>query len=129
MTNKTLRRTLLVGASILPVASLPALASDNPDAELLRLGAELEPIIRERDAALCWPKEAEEEFDWCELMERLEPLANEIISRKAQTVAGLAVQARAMAVYAFHHDDEADDTYQAFIGAVCAFAGAKPLAA
>jgi hypothetical protein len=42
------RRTLVASAAALPALAVPALASaDNPDAELLRLGAELEHVEQE----------------------------------------------------------------------------------
>lgn len=47
------RRTLVSSAVVLPALAVPALASfspDHPDAELLRLGVQLEPIGREADA-------------------------------------------------------------------------------
>ncbi|HUI12562.1 MAG TPA: hypothetical protein VL048_03720 [Xanthobacteraceae bacterium] len=196
MTTTTSRRTLVVGAAMLPAASLPAFASpigpDHPDAELLRLGAELEPIIGEwaaqralddaesaaLDAAVeratgiarrdapkipkgyrrCSPvpkltkknravwywathdkiMEQSPSTDpdltvWDEIHDRLHPLARDIISRKAQTVAGLAVQARAMTVYYSELwdggsvDDENEHDHRNFIEAVCVFAGVKPL--
>ena len=57
MTTTTSRRAILAGAAMLPAVSLPALAApafasdafgpNHPDAELLRLGAELEPVEQE----------------------------------------------------------------------------------
>jgi hypothetical protein len=47
------RRTIVAGAAALPTLAIPAVASfspDHPDAELLRLGAQLEAIGRDRDA-------------------------------------------------------------------------------
>jgi hypothetical protein len=62
MSSTTSRRAILAGAAMLPVASLPALAvpafaseaigPDHPDAELLRLGAQLDSVGRE-SAAKC----------------------------------------------------------------------------
>ena len=37
----TTRRAILAGAAALPALSLPAIATENPDAELIRLGTEL----------------------------------------------------------------------------------------
>jgi hypothetical protein len=49
--SKLSRRTLVTSAAALPALAVPAFASgalgpDHPDAELLRLGAKLDPIIR-----------------------------------------------------------------------------------
>jgi hypothetical protein len=175
------RRAILAGAASVPaLTALPAEAADNPDAELLALGSQLEPIIREwvvkrasdgpeRAAwqAACeragFPQiafgsvpddewrayqdkrghirpddEEEKELDehgasvvWNSIHERLEPLVEDILAYEAQTVAGLAIQARAMSVW--HADlwdtgvyDEADD-HRVFIEAVCSFAGVQPV--
>jgi hypothetical protein len=50
--SKLSRRTLVTTVAALPVLAMPALASDaigpnHPDAELLRLGVELEALIVE----------------------------------------------------------------------------------
>lgn len=191
MTTTTSRRAILAGAAILPVASLPALSVpalasgatglDHPDAELLRLGAQLEPIIHRWAAkravevqyraewdAICeraglpwieigdlpddewrahtekrWairPAYEEDETDenghsvvWTNILDALNALAKDIISRKAHTVAGLTVQARAMTVYYAElwdggsSDDEHNHDCRDFIEAVCAFAGVTPL--
>jgi hypothetical protein len=151
------RRAIMASAAVLPavpalpVASAIACVAD-PDAELLQLGAEFEPIIHEWAAqraidlrrheaweAACiraglpriefgsipddeyrsyqdkrrnvrteYSEEEDAELDeehegvltvWDEIHDRLNPRAQDIISRKAQTVAGLAVQTRAMTVY------------------------------
>lgn len=45
------RRTLVSSAAALPAPAVPAVAlADNLDAELLRLGAELEPLERQHNA-------------------------------------------------------------------------------
>ena len=174
------RRAILAGAAAVPALALPAEAADNPDAELLALGSQLEPIIREwvakrasdRRERAAWhaaceragfpqiafgsvpddewrayqdkrvhirPDDEEEEEleeDGASVVcnsihERLEPLVEEILSRKARTVAGLAVQARAMSawhselwdekIYGKNNDD------RVFIEAVCSFAGVQPV--
>jgi hypothetical protein len=178
------RRTLVTGAAALPALTVSVVASEvigpnHPDADLLRLGAELEPVIDEW-LALCaigerrqaaweaaciaaglprreidsfsdddeWREyehkrsntradnEEEDEVDehgasvvWNRHFERRNPLVQDILSRKSKTVAGLAVQARAMTLYYSElwddpHDGTAD--YRKFIEAVCAFAGVTP---
>ena len=183
--SKLSRRTLVTSAAALPALAVPAFASgalgpDHPDAELLRLGAKLDPIIRRWAAkravevqwhaeweAICeraglprieggtiadddwhahqekrWairPAHEEEDevdergwsVDWMDILETLDTLTKEIISRKAQTVSGLAVQARAMTVYyselwdGGRSDDDPQD-HRNFIEAVCAFVGITP---
>jgi hypothetical protein len=63
-----------------------------------------------------------------DILETLDTLTKEIISRKAETVAGLAVQARAMTVYYAELWDVDDDNHdhRNFIEAVCAFVGITP---
>jgi hypothetical protein len=183
------RRAIMSGAAALPaVAVLPVSAIarvGNPDAELLRLGAEFQPIIHEWAARraielrhgeaweeVCiraglpriefgsipddeyraysdkrsnvrteYSDEQEAEFDeelesgesvWDDILGRLNPLAREIISHKAQTVAGLAVQTRAMTVYYAELwdggsiDDDNNHDHRKFIDAVCAFLRITP---
>ncbi|MGB6657766.1 MAG: hypothetical protein WBE90_01365 [Xanthobacteraceae bacterium] len=53
MSAQTTRRSLVAGAAALPVLAVPALAAvDNPDAELLRLGTLLAPLMQERAAQM-----------------------------------------------------------------------------
>jgi hypothetical protein len=53
MSDQTTRRSLVAGAAALPVLAVPALAAvDNPDAELLRLGTLLAPLMQERAAQM-----------------------------------------------------------------------------
>jgi hypothetical protein len=52
------RRTLVASAAALPALAVPALAAvDNPDAELLRLGAELVPLEQERAVQMASDRE------------------------------------------------------------------------
>jgi hypothetical protein len=52
------RRTLVASAAALPALAVPALASaDNPDAELLRLGAQLVPLEQERAVQMASDRE------------------------------------------------------------------------
>jgi hypothetical protein len=145
------RRTLVTGAAALPALAVPAIASepigDHPDAELLRLGAQLErveaewlarcAVDRKRRAAheaACiaagLPKipfdgehvdeytayekkrarvpyegkqaEAAETDEhgsnvvWVDIHDRMFDLIDKIMEQRSQTVAGLAVQARAI---------------------------------
>jgi hypothetical protein len=103
-------------------------------------GSNLEPYrmttgtrIRRNDG-LFGPHEEDEtderglSVDWMDILETLDTLTKEIISRKAETVAGLAVQARAMTVYYAELWDVDDDNHdhRNFIEAVCAFVGITP---
>jgi len=195
--SKLSRRTLVTSAAALPALAVPALGSsdpNHPDAELLRLGAQFEPIIREYAAQTAIDEEktaafnaavelatgiadrdapehpeghryrdpvpeltkenravwyhatrdkilherfsgySDEDNPWNAIHDRLDALAKDIISRKAQTVAGLAVQARAMTAYYAElwdrdEDDEDDEGsgHRIFIEAVCAFVGVTPV--
>jgi hypothetical protein len=77
------------------------------------------------------PGGEESDSAWDDINERLNPLAHEIISHKAQTIAGLAVQARAMTVYyplLWDADDEDEyEHHRNFIESVCSFVGLTPL--
>jgi hypothetical protein len=169
------RRTILAGAASAAV-TVPAGAGVNPDAELLALGARLEPIIEQwkamrsaddenraafeakveqatgiafRDAPDIperpWPVDnywairsriiSEEPHGdpdstrWDRFFDRLSPLIDAILSRKAQTVAGLAVQARAFTLSSnewWGDDPPCENDALAFAEAVCAFVGIVP---
>jgi hypothetical protein len=76
-------------------------ASDGDDAELLQLGALLEPIEREYYAQIAIEKAAREETgsgrtdcDWDDLNDRTFTVCNDILERRAMTFAGLAVQTK-----------------------------------
>lgn len=183
--SKLSRRTLVATAAALPALAAPALASDaigasHPDAELLALAAELDPIISEWTAQMAidhrqydawltaceragFPEveygsmpeeeyrayqkkrfcihsvdEVPDEVDehgysvvWKKIHDRLNPLLDAILSRKALTVAGLAVLARAITIWhADYWDDGAADEYEnerKFIETVCAFVGVTPV--
>jgi hypothetical protein len=71
------------------------------DAELLRLGVLLEPIEREYYAEVAAEKAARkvggrDNCDWDDLNDRIFTLCNDILSRKATTIAGVTVQTRAL---------------------------------
>jgi hypothetical protein len=178
------RRVLVAGAaSTLPaIAMLPAAATSQgaADAELIALGAKLEPIIqqwkaqnaadRERHAVIAteveratgiryidappvpedrpWPAgsywairehvvstASEEDPDltrWTRLHARMYPIVDAILARKAQTVAGFAVQVRAFTLSSeewwndpLHSSCETDQL--AFANAACAFVGVIPV--
>jgi hypothetical protein len=79
------------------------IAASEPDAELLRLAAQLEPMEREYYAQVAAEKAARKETgsgdtdcDWDDLCDRVATLCNDILSRKATTIVGLAVQTRAL---------------------------------
>jgi hypothetical protein len=183
MSTNMNRHAILAGAaSALPViatgAAAPTDAGINPDAELLELGAQLEPIIEQwkamrsaddenravleakveqatgvafRDAPDVpehpWPADnywtirsrmiREEPHDdpdltrWDRFHDRLYPLIDDILSRKVQTVAGLAVQARAFTLSSNEWWEESIPTCGndalAFAEAVCAFVGIVPV--
>jgi hypothetical protein len=138
------------------------------DAELLDLGAQLEPIIQEwhakqaSDAAESASFEAKAELAglpnlpqhaekraslmhltkfgwedsdehgrdvvWTSIHDRMYPLVDAILSRGAQTVAGLAVQARAATAARADLWEEAEDTYErTFMDAVCEFLNVTPV--
>ncbi len=68
--------------------------------------------------------------EWDQIHDRMYPLVDKILAYKAQTVAGLAVQAQAMAVChpELWDEDEEGFRHRLFIEAVCAFVGVKPVA-
>jgi hypothetical protein len=66
---------------------------------------------------------------WNDILDRLDPIIDEILSRRAQTVTGLAVQARAVVLAAADlWDGEGEDERheRVFIESVCAFVGVAP---
>jgi hypothetical protein len=67
---------------------------------------------------------------WDHIHGHLYPLVEDILSRKAHTIAGLRLQARAVSAVEFElWDSEEPDKFheKEFIRAVCAFAGVTPL--
>jgi hypothetical protein len=111
------------------------------DAELLALGVRLKPIEEEFAAQIAidrasttftvherddggWETDVE---PWDAIHGRLFPLAEEILSKKARTIAGLAVQARAVTLAAREIWEpefmEEHDHERKFIESVCAFVG------
>jgi hypothetical protein len=64
---------------------------------------------------------------WTDIHGRLYPIVDDILARRAQTIAGLAVQARAAVMSEAHiWDARGEETERVFIEAVCAFVGVKP---
>jgi hypothetical protein len=137
------RRAVLVGATALPVTVLPIAELDS---ELLALGAKLEPIIQEWLAQSAIDAQVisvsgdmtEQECEaasrvWTHIHERMDPLIEDILSCKSQTVAGLAVQARAMTLNHYTLWDGGDpfivdpEQVRPFLDKVCAFVGIKPV--
>jgi hypothetical protein len=157
---------------------MAALATGSPDAELLRLGEQLDRVIADYHAqqledraerepfeakvelvtgiarrnAPAWNDEspaavaywdargavskttpngddsdADEESPWTHIHDRLYPIVDDILSRRAQTIAGLAVQARAVVMaMADPWDGEGERHERVFIESVCAFVGIAP---
>jgi hypothetical protein len=70
--------------------------------------------------------------EWGRIHGRMYPLVDKILTYKAHTVAGLAVQAQAMALGHTElwdeHEEEEGGCHRLFIEAVCAFVGVKPVA-
>jgi hypothetical protein len=104
--HRSLNRAII---PVLCAAPFPTAAGVSPmpkagaDAELLQLGVQLEPIEREWKTQLAAEKAARKETgsgatdcDWDDLCDRIATLCNDILSRKATTIAGLAVQTRAL---------------------------------
>ena len=106
------RRSMITSAAALPALAVPAVAAEHvgADAELLRLGELLEPLEREA-AALRAIEDQEHDADelsklYDQLNERTVGLVNEIIEHKANTLAGLTVQTRALRAFSPEHWDE-----------------------
>jgi hypothetical protein len=73
---------------------------------------------------------------WDDIHSRLFPLCEHILSQRAHTLAGLAVQANAVSLAAAelwdpgcHHDDDPPQHERMFIQAVCDFLGIIPVPA
>jgi hypothetical protein len=175
------RRTIL--AATLPALSVPALAIDHPDAELLRLGDQLAVVEREWEAkaadfqgrsqafnAACehagldpdrahsdfetynqfvehlnklgtlWPEgdsDFDDEAETNKFNDRLYGLIEKILSLKVTTLAGLAVQTRAMVLdnaefwggEGLTQSEENDPNkrrQRQFLEAMCSFLGIEP---
>ena len=127
-------------------AEIPAfaIAADQPDAELLALGAELELIIQEWlaqsdiDAQIenAYYEMTKQEFEivqqeywaemertgdvWEHIHERMDPLIENILSHNLRTVVGIGVQARAMR---FNRNLSDTEHLEPFLTSVCAVAG------
>jgi hypothetical protein len=179
------RRSLVTSAAALPALAVPAVAVApvEQDADLQRLGKELEALIVEWhaqrliDARICagwetacvqaglprleqqwtldqhdeWLEHAEkrqairgpfadyedadtnergESIAWNRIHGVMFPLIDDILSRQATTIAGLAVQARAITLNwseRWGNEYQSDDTLRIFMERVCAFAGVKPV--
>jgi hypothetical protein len=173
------RRNALTAVATLPALAAPAAVAGaiSTDAELLRLGEQLDRVIADynaqqlkdrpgrelfeakveqvtgvarHNAPASWDEESpaavayyearsaiaradhsdtDEECPWTHIHGRLYPIVDDILSRRAQTVPGLAVQARAIVMG--HADlwdalDEDTERERLFIESVCAFVGVKP---
>lgn len=184
MSTNLSRRALVRGAAAIPaVAVLPAaaFAADNPDAELLELGAELDAVIPQwhaqraidaKESAAyeaaceaaglprieCMPIEEWRAYNekrwairrqvvhdddnndehgasiaWNNIHDQTWSLIDAITtlaaSKPPQTLAGLAVLARTMTLSwsELWDEDDEDRDHRAFMEAVCAFAGVKPV--
>lgn len=170
------RRTILASAAALPALAVPAVAAvDNPDAELLRLGAELDVVERDRAALIASCNKRWEEIQteaerrtgiarsdapdtspaddpngywgvvnqishdrnlddddkygdtaWDRLQDRVHTITDAILTQRATTLAGLKIQARAVAIAASDLWDSLpreNPHERLFIEAVCAFFG------
>jgi hypothetical protein len=124
MTNLS-RRALVTSGAALPALVVPALASfspDHPDAELLRFAVQLEAVGQQVEAenelaANC------DEIKLGQLVDRLNPLANEILAMQPTTLDGLRVQARALALRAPDLWDVNQEAERDFMGAVFTLLG------
>jgi hypothetical protein len=143
-TKNTTRRAVLAGIATAPALAAPAIgvaAGYSEDAEIPALGVQLKPIEEDFAAQLAIDRasttftvvqQADGTFEtdmepWDDIHDRLDPLAKEILSKKARTIPGLAVQARALLLVAreiwepvFMSDK---DHERKFIESVCAFVG------
>ena len=77
----------------------------NPDADLIRLGAELAGIV---EAETAWPDDADDAMAAGALFERGSAIVEAILRHKARTLAGVQVKARALAWCAADDDLGAD---------------------
>jgi hypothetical protein len=141
------RRHLVTITAALPALAVPAFASDafgpnHPDAELLRLGAELETVGKDwlAQRALDRGEEANNARDddsifepWERIGDRLYPLADKILGCEATTLAGLAVQTHAFALMhdEWWEDNNANNDYggsrRLYIESVSSFLGIVPV--
>lgn len=141
------RRAILAGIAASPALAAPALGltDSSADAELLELGVQLRSIEDEYTAqqaiddaspefAVVRGADGQWETDeepWDDIHDRLFPLCEEILSKRAHTIQGLAVQVRAVFLAARDTWEPVfiSDTGQyerMFIEAVGAFAGIAP---
>jgi hypothetical protein len=99
------------------------------DADLLAIGTRFQKIEDEHRVQLAMDRDGTadltDDTQWEAIHDRLSPLAAEILSKKAQTIAGLAVQTRAITLVAYDIWEPAfvgdSDHERKFIEAVCAF--------
>jgi hypothetical protein len=121
------RRTVVTSAAALPALAVPAIAADDDDdAELVRLGELLEPLEREAAALRAIEDQEHDGVDlsklYDQLGDRMAGLVDEIIEHKANTLAGLTVQTRALRVDSPEHWDEnmvLDPRLPVYLRSVC----------
>ncbi len=105
---KTTRRSLVASAAALPVLAVPALAAvDNPDAELLRLGTLLAPLMQERAAQMAIDRASVDIFE-AEVVRRTGIAFKDAPEITELTDLDVGYWAVRKAV-ALHQDDEDDD--------------------
>jgi hypothetical protein len=141
------RRHLVTTVAALPALAVPAFASDvgdpnHPDAELLRLGVELDRVGKDwlAQRALDRREEAnnvrnvDPELErWERIHGELYPLSEAILDCEATTLAGLAVQTHAFALMRseWWGDNGGNDDYggsrRLYIESVSSFLGIVPV--
>jgi hypothetical protein len=112
----------------------------NSDAHLLALGAQLDVIANEwidqleyESTILTTGNDPNPDATWAttdDLNDRLFPLAEDILSQRAHTRAGLTVQAKAVSLVAaelWENPDYHNPHERMFIEAVCSFLGITPI--
>jgi hypothetical protein len=125
MSKNVSRRAMLAAASVaIPVATAGATPLGSADAELLALGAQLNELEKEWRLFNVIPDESYEQTRADAVLDREDALVWDILSHKADTVGGLAVQTKAITMAAAELWGELENTHErAFIEAVCAFVG------
>ncbi|HEY2531134.1 MAG TPA: hypothetical protein VGJ20_24910 [Xanthobacteraceae bacterium] len=115
----------------MPSDITPATLVTSDDAELLRLGAELDEVEQDylRQCAADELLEDDADDKWAAIDKRLYPLFDKIMAHTATTVAGLAIQTKAIGLAAEDlWSDVPDNRHKRqFIEAVCRFTGVVPV--
>ena len=103
--RRSLNRAIVpaLRSALFPTSSVsPMPKAGDADVELLQLAALLEPIEREwntqvgREGCDKGRVSGDTDCDWDDLCDRIATICNDILSRKATTIAGLVVQTRAL---------------------------------